>query len=85
LQYGLVAEEVAQVYPDLVVYGKDGRVETVQYQKLDVLLLNELQKQQRTIQDQATQLKGQANRITALESLVRSLAKAHSGSRKPEE
>ncbi len=80
LQYGLIAEEVAQIYPDLVVYSKDGRAETVQYQKLDVLLLNELQKQQRTIQDQANQLKGQANRITALESLVRSFAKAHSGS-----
>ena len=75
MQYGLVAEEVAQVYPDLVVYGKDGRVETVQYQQLDVLELNELQKQQRTIQDQAAQLKGQADRITALESLVRTLQK----------
>jgi hypothetical protein len=85
LQYGLIAEEVAQVYPDLVVYSKDGLVETVQYQKLDVLLLNELQKQQRTIQDQATQLKGQANRITALESLVRSFMEARSGSGKPEE
>ena len=85
LQYGLIAEEVAEVYPDLVVYGKDGRVETVQYQKLDVLLLNELQKQQRTIQDQASQLKGQANRITALESLIRSITKTHSSSDKPEE
>lgn len=85
LQYGLIAEEVAQVYPDLVVYGKDGRVETVQYQKLDVLLLNELQKQQRTIQDQATQLELQANRISALESLVRSFAKAHSGSDRREQ
>jgi hypothetical protein len=82
MQYGLVAEEVAQVYPDLVAYGKDGKVETVQYQELDVLVLNELQKQQRTIQDQAAQLKGQADRITALESLVRSFAEAYSRSRK---
>jgi hypothetical protein len=85
LQYGLVAEEVAQVYPDLVVYGKDGQVETVQYQKLDVLLLNELQKQQHTIQDQATQLERQANQITALESLIHSFMKAHAASGKPEE
>jgi hypothetical protein len=28
IQYGLVAEEVADVYPDLVVRGKDGQVET---------------------------------------------------------
>lgn len=44
IQYGLVAEEVAEVYPDLVVRGKDGQMETVQYYKLDAMLLNELQK-----------------------------------------
>jgi hypothetical protein len=81
LQYGLIAEEVAQVYPDLVAYGKDGRVETVQYQKLDVLVLNELQKQQRTIQDQAAQLKGQADRIAELESLVRRFQRTHAPAR----
>ncbi len=44
IQYGLIAEEVAEVYPDLVVRGKDGQVETVQYYKLDAMLLNEMQK-----------------------------------------
>jgi len=44
IQYGLIAEEVAEVYPDLVVRGKDGQVETVQYYKLDAMLLNEVQK-----------------------------------------
>ena len=32
LQYGLIAEEVAEVYPDLVQYDKDGKPFTVQYQ-----------------------------------------------------
>jgi Chaperone of endosialidase len=31
LDYGLIAEEVAEVYPNLVVKNKDGQVETVQY------------------------------------------------------
>jgi hypothetical protein len=44
IQYGLIAEEVEEVYPDLVVRGKDGQVETVQYYKLDAMLLNEVQK-----------------------------------------
>ncbi len=44
IQYGLIAEEVADVYPDLVVRGKDGQIETVQYYKLDAMLLNEVQK-----------------------------------------
>lgn len=44
IEYGLIAEEVAEVYPDLVVRGQDGKVETVQYYKLDAMLLNEIQK-----------------------------------------
>jgi hypothetical protein len=49
IDYGLIAEEVAQVYPDLVATGADGQPETVQYQKLTPMLLNELQKQAETI------------------------------------
>jgi hypothetical protein len=49
-QYGLVAEEVAEVFPELAVRDADGQVETVHYETLNVLLLNELQKQQRRIE-----------------------------------
>ncbi len=34
LQYGLIAEEVAKVYPEMVVYGDDGQIMTVKYQML---------------------------------------------------
>jgi hypothetical protein len=44
IDYGLIAEEVAEVYPDLVVLGADGKIESVQYQKLTPMLLNEVQK-----------------------------------------
>jgi hypothetical protein len=50
LDYGLIAEEVAEVYPDLVVKDKDGRIQTVQYQKLTPMLLNEVQKQHAEVQ-----------------------------------
>jgi hypothetical protein len=50
-QYGLVAEEVEQVYPELVTYGADGKLETVRYQQLIPMLLNELQRQQREIEE----------------------------------
>jgi polyhydroxyalkanoate synthesis regulator phasin len=43
LEYGLIAEEVAKVYPDLVAYGADGEIETVQYHKLTPMLVNEVQ------------------------------------------
>jgi hypothetical protein len=44
LDYGLIAEEVVEVFPDLVAYNKDGIPETVKYNKLPVLLLNEVRK-----------------------------------------
>jgi hypothetical protein len=50
IQYGLIAEEVAEVLPDLVVTGADGQVETVQYHKLDAMVINELQKLYRELQ-----------------------------------
>lgn len=50
LEYGLIAEEVARVYPDLVVYGSEGP-ETVQYHKLIPMLLNELQKQSQQLEE----------------------------------
>ncbi len=59
VQYGLIAEEVAEVYPDLVARSADGQIETVKYQVLDSMLLNELQRQQSEIgelQDQLAQL-----------------------------
>jgi hypothetical protein len=52
LQYGLIAEEVAEVYPELVTRNKDGEVDTVMYQFLAPMLLNEVQKQHRQIEEQ---------------------------------
>ncbi len=52
LQYGLIAEEVAEVYPELVTRNKDGEVDAVMYQFLAPMLLNEVQKQHQTIDEQ---------------------------------
>ncbi|APV50525.1 hypothetical protein BWI17_12990 [Betaproteobacteria bacterium GR16-43] len=56
LQYGLVAEEVAQVYPGLVARTPDGQVETVMYQFLPSMLLNEFQKLRRANDAMAAEL-----------------------------
>jgi hypothetical protein len=66
LEYGLIAEEVAQVYPDLVARDADGQIQTVQYQKLTPMLLNELQRQEKQIQEQKRKLE-------SLESLIKTL------------
>ena len=57
LQYGLIAEEVAAVYPGLVAHSADGQVETVMYQFLPSMLLNEYQKQQRKIEMQRAEMR----------------------------
>src|SRR5262249_49102774 len=62
-QYGLVAEEVARVYPELVSYAPDGKVETVNYLTLTSMLLNELQKRTAENQRQAAENQHQAQQL----------------------
>jgi hypothetical protein len=64
IQYGLVAEEVARIYPELVIYGEDGKVETVRYSELTGMLLNELQKQRSENARQAAQIKQLSAQMT---------------------
>ena len=49
-QYGLIAEEVAEVNPELVVRGKDGEVQTVHYEQINTMLLNEFLKEHKKVQ-----------------------------------
>src|SRR5262249_53384225 len=49
-QFGLVAEEVAKVNPDLVIHGPDGKPYTVRYDAVNAMLLNEFLKQHRKAQ-----------------------------------
>ncbi len=52
LQFGLIAEQVAKVYPNLVLRGPDGRPRSVAYQELPALLLAQAQHQQARINHQ---------------------------------
>jgi len=62
----LVAEEVEQVYPELVTYGIDGKIESVRYSMLTSMLLNELQKQSVSLHEQTQENERQAERIRSL-------------------
>jgi hypothetical protein len=66
LQYGLIAEEVAEVAPDLVARKADGEVETVYYDKVNAMLLNQVQAQQRKIESQDAQIGAQREQFTTL-------------------
>jgi hypothetical protein len=65
LQYGLIAEEIAKHYPEMVGYGKNGQPNSVKYQSLAPMLLNEVQKQNAQLQNQAAtnRLQQEENRI----------------------
>jgi len=52
-QFGLVAEEVEQVNPDLIVRDKEGRPYSVRYDQVNAMLLNEFLKEHRKVQEQA--------------------------------
>lgn len=73
IQYGLIAEEVAEVYPELVAHSADGQIETVKYQMLDSMLLNEWQKQQVKISSQSAEIKEQQEKIRSLEQRLHRL------------
>jgi Chaperone of endosialidase len=67
-QFGLVAEEVEKVSPDLVIRDVDGRPQTVRYEQINAMLLNEFLKAHRKIQEQEatiTQLKKEMEAVVA--------------------
>jgi hypothetical protein len=50
-QFGLIAEEVAEVNPNLVIYDADGKPYTVRYEAVNAMLLNEFLKEHRTVEE----------------------------------
>ena len=55
-QFGLIAEEVAKVNPDLVTYDAKGELSTVRYDAVNAMLLNEFLKACRQIDAQQKQI-----------------------------
>ena len=65
-QFGLVAEEVEKVSPDLVVRDKDGKPYTVRYDAVNAMLLNEFLKEHRKNEEQAVTIAELQKQIEAL-------------------
>jgi len=51
-EFGLIAEDVEQINRDLVVYGKDGKVWSVRYDAVNVMMLNEFLKEHKKVEEQ---------------------------------
>ena len=63
-EFGLIAEEVAEVFPELVVYDENGKPFTVKYHLLSSMLLNELQKLHGRIEAQEARLDALVRALT---------------------
>jgi trimeric autotransporter adhesin len=55
-QYGLIAEDVAEVAPDLVFRDNNGEIATVRFEQVGAMLLNEFLKEHRTVQEQQKEI-----------------------------
>ena len=66
LDYGLVAEDVAQVNPNLAIRNRNGQVESVRYTAINMMLLNEFLKQHKAFIEER-------RKVEQLEKQVRSL------------
>jgi trimeric autotransporter adhesin len=76
-QFGLVAEDVEKVNPDLIVRDKEGKAYSVRYDQVNAMLLNEFLKEHHKVEEQqkqidalAGQLKEQAAQIQKVSAQV---------------
>jgi hypothetical protein len=65
-QFGLVAEEVNEVCPDLVAHDANGEIYTVRYDAVNAMLLNEFLKEHQRVEDQERRLAEQKKEIGTL-------------------
>ena len=72
-QYGLIAEEVAAVYPELVIRNERGAIQGLRYEELAPMLLNELQQQRRALDAEREQLAAQAAQLAKLQQQLADL------------
>lgn len=69
-QFGLVAEDVERVNPDLVVHDKDGQPHSVRYDQINAMLLNEFLKEHKKVEAQHGKIEKQHATIAELRSTV---------------
>jgi hypothetical protein len=74
IAFGLIAEEVAEVHPDLVGRNPKGQPESVRYEQINAMLLNEFLKEHRKGEEQDRKIEQQERTIAELKSGMKALA-----------
>jgi uncharacterized coiled-coil protein SlyX len=72
--FGLIAEDVEKVDADLVTRNEKGEPETVRYEAVNAMLLNEFLKEHRTVEEQDRTMEEQERTIAQQETKIRVLA-----------
>ena len=72
-QFGLVAEDVEKVAPDLVLRDEDGELMSVRYEAVNAMLLNEFLKEHQKVETQEAKLAEQDRRIAEQEKQIERL------------
>jgi hypothetical protein len=72
--FGLIAEDVAAVNPDLVVHDKEGKPYSVRYDQVNAMLLNEFLKEHRTVQELKSNAAKQEATIAQQQKQIEALA-----------
>jgi len=74
-QFGLVAEDVERVNPDLVVRDKEGKVNTVRYEQINAMLLNEFLKEHKKVEEQQAAIRRLKSDATKQDAMIAELKK----------
>ena len=74
LSFGLIAEEVAQTSPDLITCDREGKPETVRYEAINAMLLNEFLKEHRKNEEQQATIAQLKSGMEALTAMVKEQA-----------
>ncbi len=69
-QFGLIAEEVEKVDPDLIIRDKEGKPYSVRYEAVNAMLLNEFLKEHKKVEQQAQEIQEQRAIIAELQTAV---------------
>ena len=72
-EFGLVAEEVEKVNPDLVIRDPEGKPYTVRYEQVNAMLLNEFLKEHKTVEQQVREIEEQKATINELRKEMRTV------------
>ena len=74
-EFGLVAEEVKKVSPELVIHDEEGKPFSVRYEAVNAMLLNEFLKAHRRLDQQQVMIEQQQKKIEALTATVKKVTK----------